>query len=523
MTSNLKLCKIIVPFSGKRDSNLSVFLQKLTIIITITAYMHGIYQTKRAASTKQRYWGSVKYGADLALLGLFIFAVLFARLITASKSAVKLTGPISLTPAGLSVSMPTGNGWQSGKQWKYYENSFVLEGLFAPDAENVTTRAQCRYLLAAPPAAPDVRLKQKAADLGGEIVTSDQTRTDSLTIDWAHIKIPQTPLEIFFGTAQLPNNRQLDIEVRQNTADAQLAEIVFKRIAGSLKFKDNPLLSSGAEIVTNIKSAGLGRLLYNRNQQAFFLIKDAAKRVIGFTMDVLVDSASDAQLNIQAASFFYVRGWFDKEEAILFQSDNSFNQFEWNSETSDITGRVGTRMALGTDGLMTVKKSNRGGPEKICRLGPAAIPELLLEFLFSQMLDSGQEKIMVDIIEADGIITPAIISIMTQSNKPSAATPDLSGTDAEPAAHDEEQAEYVFKLVLLDDSGFSEQIYLDRNRHVFKRLLARPVAKKGIWETLHQKDIYILERTSLDNILKQFPQRASRIMQNSKIFEPNQP
>ena len=58
-----------------------------------------------------------KYWADkIAMSGLFIGAVLIARLIIVSRSAVVLSEPIKSNCAALSVSIPAGNGWQSEKQ-----------------------------------------------------------------------------------------------------------------------------------------------------------------------------------------------------------------------------------------------------------------------------------------------------------------------------------------------------------------------------------------------------------------------
>ena len=58
-------------------------------------------------------------GDKIALLGIFVVALLTARLVVALKSAIVLSGPIELTHSGLSLSMPAGNGWQSEEKWKY--------------------------------------------------------------------------------------------------------------------------------------------------------------------------------------------------------------------------------------------------------------------------------------------------------------------------------------------------------------------------------------------------------------------
>jgi hypothetical protein len=181
-----------------------------------------------------------KIGADkIALLGLFVFSLLIARLIVASKSALILSEPIKLTQAGLSVSMPSGNGWKNEKQWNYHENasSFSLSSNFTPGSGKPTAWAYCRYLLAAETTTPQMRFEQRASEVDGVIIKTDWMQIDTLTIDWVHIQKPQTSLSFLLGTAKLSNNRQLDIEVHQIMGNAEMAELTFKRIVKSLNFE----------------------------------------------------------------------------------------------------------------------------------------------------------------------------------------------------------------------------------------------------------------------------------------------
>lgn len=465
--------------------------------------MNGTHETK-------------KYAADkIALLGLLIVAVLIARLIIASRSAIVLSEPIKLNYAGLSVSVPTGNGWQSEKQWKYRENAFTLSSFFDSGSGKVTGLTSCRYLLATTPATSDMLFKEKTSAVGGAIADTGQTWTDKLTINWVHIKKPKAMFDMFFGTTRLPNNRQLDIEVYQAMGDDDLAGRLFKRITESLKFEDNQLLEAGSEIIAEVKRKGLdsflgshfdkepqnGAPLDNQSRESFFLIKDAAGRIIGFAMDVFVaaavlqspDFGQDAQPDIQAASFYYIRGRHDRQQVTFFQGRNNLDEFAWTSETSRTNGRSGAEIVLDKAGTMTVSKFGPKAKDKSYRLGSAAIPDILADLTFSQMLDSSHKKILVDIIDAEGAIIPAVISRIEGQQPPAA----------------EEEAAYVLKVEFLDGQGFSEQVYLDSQRQVSKRLL-------------QQENIYTIERSSAENVLKQFPERAEFILRK-KMLEQNQP
>ena len=177
-------------------------------------------------------------GSDkIALLGLFVVALLIARLIVASKSALILSEPIILAHAGLSVSMPSGNGWKSEKQWRGQENGFFLRSSFTLGTRNPTAEARCVYILANETIDLQSLFEQKAFDVEGEIVKVDQITKDTLTFNWVHIENPKTSLICIFGTAKLPNNHQLDIEVHQVMGDSEMAELAFKRIVKSLNFE----------------------------------------------------------------------------------------------------------------------------------------------------------------------------------------------------------------------------------------------------------------------------------------------
>jgi hypothetical protein len=495
--------------------------------------MNGTYETRS------------RWVDKIAFFGLFIAVLLIASLLVIWRSAIVLSEPIELNCAGLSVCIPTGNGWRSEKQWKYQQNSFTLDSFFNPGPGSVTAIVSCRYLLAATKTTPEVLFEEKASAVGGSKIaktgqieigrpgssfTKGPQNKSIPTIDWAHIKGSKTLFDTFFGVAQLPNNRRLDIEVYQDTGDTDLAEGIFKSVAESLKFTDNQLLEAGSKIVAEIKGKGLDSFLASVgnkqewDRESFFLIKDARERTIGFTMEVLgshfaerpqngaaLEPAPEAQLNILAWSFYYIRGRHDQEQVTFFQSDNSFNEFVWKSETSGPSGRSGVEIVLDKNGIMTVKEFDLQAKEKDYQISPAAIPDVLGKYIFSQMLDSDQEEIFVDIIEADGKITPALISRIEVS--PSFASQNRSsGADVA-----QEEVAYVFRMEFLDGRGFSEQVYLDDQRRISRRLL-------------QQESTYTLERTSAENILREFPEQGSYILQSpmdslrrkDKILEQNQ-
>ena len=426
----------------------------------------------------------------MALLGLFILALLAARLVVALKSAVLLSEPIELPRSGLSLSVPMGNGWYSEEKWECQENTFVVSSVLSLASDNPVAQARCRYLLAAEPTAHRIRFEQRASEVDGTIVKTDQTQTAALTIDWAHIEKPEILLDMFMGTAELPNKRQLDIEVNQITGDTELAEQTFRAIVTSLDFQDNHLLGAGAEIVETIKRKGLAGFLDSQDRQTFYLVQDSMGRAVGFASDVLTDSGSDAPFNMQTAGFSYIEGRHTVEQATSFQCTDKLDEFVYRSQARGTAGRIAAQIVLDKTGTMTVTRSGVQPEEKNYRLGPAAIPDVFLDQILGQMLDSGKEEIVVDVVDARGKITPTFVSRIET------AKDDPGGRDAV----------YVFKLELLDGRGFYEQLYLNEQKQTYRMFL-------------QQEDTYIVEQTTAEDIIREFPEYAQYVLRNRQILK----
>ncbi|MHC4170901.1 MAG: hypothetical protein ACYSWQ_28520 [Planctomycetota bacterium] len=183
-----------------------------------------------------------KLGGDkIALLGLFAISLLTARLVVGLKSALILSEPILLQRAGLSISVPTGNGWKRQEGWATDGSSFILSSSFSSGPAHETAGVICMYRSARGMATPTTRFEQRARENNGRIVEINRMVTDSLIFDWARVEGDKSPLTMFLATTILPDSRQLDIEVCEITGDAELAERVFNRVVESVNLEENRL------------------------------------------------------------------------------------------------------------------------------------------------------------------------------------------------------------------------------------------------------------------------------------------
>ena len=432
-----------------------------------------------------------KLEADkIALLGLFIFALLIAHFIVSVKSAIIFSEPIELAHTGLSVSVPLGNGWRSEKQWQYQQNKYILSSNFSAGSDNPTALVYYKYLLADEAIAPQRWFEQKAAEIDGTIVEINQEQIDALTIDWVHIEKPEVPFDGFFGTIELPNNRRLNIEVRHRmTSEIDLGEKVFRQLLSHLNYEDNQLLNAGIEVVTSIKTEGIDNFLDNQNRQRYFFIKDSGRQTIGFMIDVLIDSEQDAPYNIQAAGHLYGRQL--SEQATRFRCRNNLDEFIWQSETSSPSGRNRREVILDENGIMEVVDSKTQTKSR-CLISPASIPDIFTEQILRRMLEISAKNLIVDIIDSDGKIVPTLASVIE-------ITEDMTAG---------QEAVYAFKLDFMDGRGFSQTVYLDDKRQI-------------TGATIEQDKRYILESTSIENIKREFPKRADFISQINNLLGDN--
>jgi len=142
---------------------------------------------------------------------------------------------------------------------------------------------------------------------------------------------------------------------------------------------------------------------------------------------------------------------------------------------------------------MTVKRFDVRRQDKSYRTSRVAIPDVFSDFLFGQMLEGKEEQIFADIIDAEGQILPAHIR-QIQSQKQESTGKEVC----------------EFELELLDGRGYGEKIYLDEQRRVSKRSLRHEFIRKIV-------------RCSLENVLKEFPERADYVLQTSRLTERNYP
>jgi hypothetical protein len=144
---------------------------------------------------------------------------------------------------------------------------------------------------------------------------------------------------------------------------------------------------------------------------------------------------------------------------------------------------------LSRTGLLTVVGLSGGNTQRQYLLNPVAVPYAVVEAVFNQIITENIQKIMVDIIYHDGQVKPVVISF---------TEPDQSS-----------DAAYIVKLQQLDQDQVGEEFHLDNQMDVIKRII-------------RQDGIYVLQHSTLEDVVRIFPEREDDVRQRSRMLDDNE-
>jgi hypothetical protein len=427
----------------------------------------------------------------IALPALLVISLLAARLVMHSKTGLIMSEAIELNRSGLSVSMPSGNGWLCEEKWSFDDSSFNVSGIFGTGPGD-RAYAQCRYLLAADLETPQERLDRKYP--GTKLDATGQSTEGSLTVNWAIINI-DSGIEIILGVAQLAGGRQLEIEVLQGAFEQNPAKDIFEKIVKSIRFSDNGLLQSGLRLISEIRDEGLDINAGDETGKptSVFSIADSRNKIIGFTMDAMMLVRTDANTAINAADYYYLRGTTANEQVGFFRGSPDLRQFVWRVETSSRTGRKGIEMTADS-GTLSVRRlragslfdKRAGSQTGEYELGETAVPDIVLGPILTKAMDSNEQAFIIDVIRSDGDITPVYI----EKSSPLEGQTDNNS----------------IKLEWLDGRNYWQQAYYDDSKNPVKILLT-------------QESTYTLKRTDANEIAAIFPERADIVNGKKQLLD----
>jgi hypothetical protein len=453
-----------------------------------------------------------KYWADkIFLLVLFALSMFVAYLIVQAKKSIVLGEPVEIPYTGLSIRLPNGNSWQCDNNWQHHKNELLLSSRLRPSPGIDLASVICRYRLASFKESPRQWLEQYAKQYDAANPEYGTKQIDGTAIEWVYIKPAYHTSGELAATMGLGLGRWLDIEITQAGVEEEIVPVLFEKITKHIIIKENKLLGKGIEAVNELKKTGLDKVILQKDEPSYYLAKDSGKHNVGFVVEIFLKSANADETEIQAAGFGYIRSPNRQEKTTIFKSNPGLDEFVWESETDRErsikirTGPLtiqGPRQSVRTSTRIVAADGNeilinRSGPdfsepnsdvpgEFTVEISKAAIPNAVLETLYTQMAGNNVEKVMVDVISSDGQVQPVVISITkTPENKP--------------------QVSYTAKIEYIGSTE-TEEIELDSKMQVVKEI------------TRHNGTL-VMEPTSQEELLQLFPERADDILQRSRAIK----
>jgi len=248
--------------------------------------------------------------------------------------------------------------------------------------------------------------------------------------------------------------------------------------------------SAAIELTTQIKKRGITSILEQTGMEKFFLVRNPAGRVAGFTIEVFARNKENQRFHIQSASHYYIKGLYTEEQKTFFQTDDHLEEFSWRSNTVTPRGSKVRTLSLSRGGKLTIRQSGRR-PKVQFEIGPATLPNTVLDLVFTQMLEDELDKIILDVIQSDGSIVQTIIY---RDNS------EYSDTA-------EKKRMYKFRLEIAQRKGLIEEFYLDSNKRISSITLAG-------------RRNYSFQRSSISEILKYFPEKAQYLLNREMELKP---
>lgn len=398
---------------------------------------------------------------EVALLIIFALSLLAGHLLVIRRQKIHLSEPYLLDFAGISASIPAGEGWTNYGPWQFHanDNDIMLTAQLTVKG-HVVAIVQWRYIIA-PEKISTYRLLAKRAEVGGaSIMKTGQHSADNALIEWAHAKVPGGVRDVFFGIAQLNDGRALEIETMA-PSDPVLAKQIFLKVCQSLKYEPNELLKKGEAFVTSMKDAGITSLIEKNTDskwESVYIFDKTEENATGYLLEMFAQApaAEDGKIIKNDTRSYIAHGdnWLKKN--VFFKCDERFDTFfqQAQFERSDKAQPPITVIEKTSDGALK-GVSEAYAEDKYYWPGKSAIPQILLNSILPEFIDYEYDDMIVDIVMPECTIVPVFILKLS----------DLQVKQLDAGAS------YGIRIEKLDAEDKFEQVLFDENKRIVKKII----------------------------------------------------
>ena len=414
--------------------------------------------------------------AEVALLMIFMSGLLIAGLIVKLRARVFLSDPIALPGFGLSVSMPSGPGWERMPAWQYEdaENSMTLVGQFHRPGRG-KTEVRWRFVFSTADGSERELLERQAQKIGAVIQSFDRIGQDCPLV-YARMLIPSAARdEVYMGVMRLDANRSLEFLVRSSELGGLHGENVLKSAVGSIQYRPGQETADGRALME--------AFLQSRSQRPLadeaFLIKDAAGENRGYYHTWHSMSSNGRQhRRMQIRQFEYdllklkSEIWLDPLE----------KEYRWKTDLSNprAEGTVVYEIVPDESGSFLVTCNAK--EVKTFPAGQFFLPEPLLTELARAFLQSEYDGAIVDVLAARGQLVPVHLTKLS---------PDKAKAKSEAVAS-------VIRLDFLYHPDSYEELLFDASQNLLGKFEQQPGRRGRIWDAVSTESLRQIFQNDFD-------------------------
>lgn len=247
-------------------------------------------------------------------------------------------------------------------------------------------------------------------------------------------------------------------------------------------------LQAGRALVAEARRHGLAAYLARTGDQAYFLITDKRRRTIGFALEISGSELEDPNFTMELAGLVYFGdGALLRRQLTHFQSDDSFDNFQWRIATAGLSGASTVEISRGADGIVTVSRSGRRKARFQYTSTAGTIPAYLLDLVLDRFVEHDVPKAIVEAIDSEGQMAEVVVT----------------RTDGRQPRFVEGQVKAVLDVEFLDQRRLAQTVYLDVQGRICR---------------LEQQGMNF-ERTTEEAILSHFPEWRDYILEKKQLLE----
>ena len=338
---------------------------------------------------------------ELVLLCIFFIGLLISGLIVKVRQRVLLLPPLELSGSGVAVSMPKGKNWDSTPAWQYEESGqcMVLVGQFRSQAGR-GIEVRWRYYFATPAGSEEELLKEQADSMGADILRMD---TAGQMVYASMVARGTAPEPFYVGMRRLNFDRSVELLVKPYGLNSAYEENVFTTLAQNMTYQLPDELANG--------QAWMDTFLQSQDRQESdsftdeaFVIKDIRGSAVGYYYARQVVPANGDAMPRRIQIRHLDKKLFKLQSDLWYHLADKTYRWETEFESFVVRDRHSYKVERDSDGTLSVV-----GYAKSARFLEQVhffLPEPLLMQTLSAFADGSLDKVVVDVVSADGRMVP---------------------------------------------------------------------------------------------------------------------